>query len=179
MTLLTIDVETTGLNAWRDRIVQVALIQQNETKGSLSIVEWSSLVNPGVHIPSSATKIHGIDDERVKDAPTFAELADTIAGFFVADDGGFSDICGYNVSFDLGFLRAEYERVGLELLGHKRIYDPLIFFRKWERRNLSNAVRFYLNEEHEQAHDALGDARATLRVLMAQRDRYGVGLEEL
>jgi DNA polymerase III subunit epsilon len=114
----------------------------------------------------------------VKDAPTFESLADQIAEFFTLD-GEAVDVCGYNVSFDLGFLCQEYNRAGKTAPAYGRIYDPLLLFRKWERRNLSNAVRFYLNEEHEQAHDALADARAALRILMAQKERYGVALEEL
>jgi DNA polymerase-3 subunit epsilon len=102
----------------------------------------------------------------VADAPKFKDLAAKL-------HNGLSqcDICGYNVAFDLGFIREEMARLGLTLT-HGKVIDGFHIFRKFEPRGLGAAVKFYLGEEHVDAHDALADARATVRVIEAQLLRY-------
>jgi DNA polymerase III epsilon subunit family exonuclease len=207
MNLVGLDVETTGLYPSAHRIVQIALVTyevisplrhefvsdndercchgidaQNicylEKVEHLPIVKeieaWSSLVNPGILIPASATKVHSITDETVRDAPSFLDIADEV---FKRLDG--QNVCGYNVSFDLSFLYEEFKRLDRAHPGIARIYDSLLVFRRNEHRTLSKAVKFYLNEDHTGAHEAEADARASVRVLAAQSQRYGRTLEEL
>jgi DNA polymerase-3 subunit epsilon len=70
--IVAFDVETTGTSFERDRIVQVGLIKMYPG-GEMN--EWETLINPGIPIPSEATEVHGIDDEAVREAPTFRDKA--------------------------------------------------------------------------------------------------------
>jgi DNA polymerase-3 subunit epsilon len=178
-TLLSIDVETTGLVPWKDHIVQIAIITLYAND---DFHEWSSLVNPGVHIPSNVVKIHGIDDEIVRAAPSFMKISGPIISCFNdVDIYGYDsvDVCGYNVPFDLAFLRAEFDRISMPMPRYNSIYDPCAIFKRRERRDLCTAVKMYLGEEHVGAHGAVADARAALRVLRAQEQRYGLEWREL
>jgi len=159
--LISLDVETTGTNPKEDRIVQIGLVKLypdgHET-------EWETLVNPGIPVPEEVTKIHGITNEMLATAPTFKSLAPMLAQ-------GFSqgDFCGFNLRFDLDFLTAEFARAGVaNTLGTVKIVDAHKIFQMKEPRTLSAAVKKYLGVEHEGAHNALVDARMTLRVMMKQ-----------
>jgi DNA polymerase-3 subunit epsilon len=126
--------------------------------------EWETLVNP--EIPILNSKDHGITDEMVKDELPFERIGRMMYPAFKD-----CDICGFNVKFDLNFMMAEYQRIGLRW-NYGKVIDSLQIYKKKERRNLTAAVKFYLNENHEGAHNALIDARASLRVLRAQLIRY-------
>ncbi|MCE5256742.1 MAG: 3'-5' exonuclease, partial [Spirochaetaceae bacterium] len=78
---IALDVETTGLDAVHDRIVEIGLVRFGFDKDGalLQKEEWSSLVNPGMQIPDSATSIHGITDLEVSAAPIFSDLAAEMA----------------------------------------------------------------------------------------------------
>lgn len=99
-----LDVETTGLSPRSNRVTEVALIQ---LWGTRDIARWSSLVNPGCAIPSYISRLTGISDGLVADAPPFAELADAIAEIV-----GDSVLVAHNAPFDRGFLCAEFRRAG-------------------------------------------------------------------
>lgn len=164
--LAVFDLETTGTHIGRDRIVQVGVVRlmPDGTRN-----EWQSLINPGMPIPAEATAVHGITNADVADAPTLEELAPQILAQF---DG--CDLSGFNVlRFDLPFLSEELHRVGVAWdTSGLRVVDPLRIYHHFERRDLSAATRFYLGREHDGAHDALADVRATLDVLLAQVARY-------
>src|SRR5690554_6064265 len=87
-----LDVETTGLSPRSNRVTEVALIQ---LWGTRDIARWSSLVNPGCAIPSYISRLTGISDGLVADAPPFAELADAIAEIV-----GDSVLVAHNAPFD-------------------------------------------------------------------------------
>ena len=100
-----IDVETTGGKKEYERITEVAMVK---VIGEEIVEHWSSLVNPNKHIPKYITELTGIDNQMVRDAPEFVEIAEHIASFtkgciFVA----------HNVNFDMGFIRAEFARCGM------------------------------------------------------------------
>ena len=164
--LVVFDLEATGLNKRTDRIVAIALVRY-EPAGTAEQVCY--LLNPGIPIPEDATAIHGITDDDVRDAPSFADLAEIIERHF-AD----ADLAGYNIlGFDIQMLTEEFARVHRPFpLDGRRILDAQrIFFRK-EPRDLSAALRYYCGETHEDSHNALGDVLATIRVLGGQFDRY-------
>lgn len=160
------DLETTGVRVGRDRIVQIGIVRLM-LDGTRE--EWSALVNPGMPIPPEATAVHGISDLDVANAPFLEDLAAEITGQLAG-----CDLSGFNVlRFDIPFLAEELLRVGTEW-NHTsaRVIDVQRIFHKKEPRDLSAAVRFYLERSHDCAHDALGDVAATADVLLAQLARY-------
>lgn len=164
--LVCFDLETTGIDIARDRIVQIGLIRV-EPDGSQRSHE--TLVNPQVPIPPAATAIHGITDADVANEPTLAAMADEIVSFFAG-----ADTLGFNsIRFDVPLLREEMNRIGkpLDLTG-RRHFDALKVFHAMERRDLTAAFKFYCDKELVAAHSALADASATLEILDAQLARY-------
>ena len=167
--LVCIDLEATGVWPGRDRIVQIAVASIFPDG---RVTTWSSLVNPEQPIPPAATAIHGISDAMAASAPTFAQLAPTIAAHLSG-----CDLAGYNVErFDRRLLAAEFRRVGVDdpTVG-ARIVDAYTIFLRQEPRSLEAALRFYGVEEGQdtrRAHEAASDVEATVAVLVAQLKTY-------
>lgn len=161
------DLETTGTDPREDRIVEFAAVKLHPDGRRVTL---RTLVKPKEPIPPESSRIHGITDEDVRDAPTFGECAAEILAFI---DG--CDLAGFNAArFDVPLLRAELLRIGSTLsLEGVRVVDPQVIFFKKEPRDLSAAVRFYCGRELEGAHGALPDAIASLDVFLAQVERYG------
>ncbi|NLG35236.1 MAG: 3'-5' exonuclease [Lentisphaerae bacterium] len=164
--LVVFDLEATGLNKRTDRIVAIALVRY-EPVGTAERVSY--LLNPGIPIPEDATAIHGISDEDVRDAPTFADMAEIIERHFAG-----ADLAGYNIlGYDIQMLTEEFARVNRPFsLDGRRILDAQRIFFRNEPRDLSAALRYYCGESHDASHDALGDVLATIRVLGGQFQRY-------
>ena len=164
--LIFFDLETTGLNVSKDRIIVMSYIKvmPNGVEESKTI-----LINPEMHIPEESTAIHGIKDEDVKDAPRFKEVAKELARVFQG-----CDIAGFNSNrFDIPMLMEEFLRANVEIdLGKHRFVDVQTIFHKMEQRNLVAAYRFYCGKELENANSASADTLATYEVLKAQLDRY-------
>jgi DNA polymerase-3 subunit epsilon/ATP-dependent DNA helicase DinG len=95
--IVAIDIETTGLDSGRDAIIEIAAVKFN---GRRVEDEFSTLINPGRHIPDFITGLTGIDDAMVRQAPRVRDIADELAGFI-----GDGPVVGHNVRFDLGFLQ--------------------------------------------------------------------------
>lgn len=164
--LAIFDIEATGLNVSKDRIVEIAIVKINPDG---SEENFSSLVNPGMPIPQEVIDIHGITDEKVKDAPLFENLvADMIA--FIGD----ADLAGYNSNkFDIPMLAEELIRVGSDYdLSTKKFVDVQNIFHKMEQRTLAAAYQFYCHKDISNAHNALADTKATWEVLVSQLERY-------
>ncbi|HET9570119.1 MAG TPA: 3'-5' exonuclease [Bacteroidales bacterium] len=160
------DLETTGVNANTDRIVEIAYLKvypngNEETK--------TFRVNPGMPIPKEASDIHHITDEDVADAPTFKEI-----GKNIAKDIEGCDLAGFNSNrFDVPMLAEEFLRNDIDIdLSKRKLIDVQVIFHKMEQRTLSAAYKFYCNAELEGAHGAEADAKATYEVLKSQLDRY-------
>lgn len=160
------DLETTGIDITRDRIVEIAVIKvfPNGNKESKT---W--LVNPTIPIPPTVTAVHGITNEKVANEPTFAELAPHIHNM-IKD----SDLAGFNSDrFDIPLLAEEMLRAGIDFDMKNRVsVDVQTIFHKKEERTLGAAYRFYCNESLENAHSAEADTNATYEILKAQLDRY-------
>jgi DNA polymerase-3 subunit epsilon len=173
--MVVFDLETTGLDLVKDRIIQISYIKVypngNEERGN-------ELINPERPIPQMITELTGISDDDVKDKPTFKELAQTIADKFTG-----CDFAGFNSNhFDVPLLAEEFLRAGIDFDFSKcRLIDACNIFRKMERRNLAAAYKFYCGrkmEEDFEAHRADQDTEATYRVLMGQLDKYAPGANE-
>ncbi|MBQ6582015.1 MAG: 3'-5' exonuclease, partial [Alistipes sp.] len=160
------DLETTGVDTAKDRIVEVSMIKI--MPDGEEIVR-TRRINPQMHIPEQATAIHGITDEDVKDCPTFAQVAKSMAPFIDGCDFG-----GFNSNrFDLPMLVEEFLRAGVDVdFRRRRFVDVQNIFHKMEQRTLVAAYKFYCDKNLEEAHSAEADTRATYEVLMAQLDRY-------
>lgn len=160
------DLETTGIDVAKDRIVEIAILKvyPNGNKESRT---W--LVNPGMPIPEQSSKIHGITDEKVANEPTFKELASQVYNM-IKD----ADLAGFNSDrFDIPLLAEELLRAGVDFeMGNRVSVDVQTIFHKKEERTLSAAYRFYCNETLENAHSAAADTNATYEILKAQLDRY-------
>lgn len=160
------DLETTGVNVGADRIIEIAVLKV--MPDNMRQVKLKR-VNPEMPIPEGSSKIHGIYDEDVKDAPTFKEIAHEIANFMEG-----ADLAGYNSNkFDVPLLNEEFLRaeVPFDVRGRKLV-DVQNIFHKMEQRTLSAAYKFYCQKEIENAHSAEADITATLEVLEAQLERY-------
>lgn len=160
------DLETTGVDASKDRIVEVSMIKIMPDGEEIC---KTRKLNPGMHIPEEATAIHGITDEDVKDCPTFAQVAKSLAQFLQGCDFG-----GFNSNrFDLPLLVEEFMRAGVEVdFKRRRFIDVQNIFHKKEQRTLVAAYKFYCDKDLTDAHSAEADTRATYEVLQAQLDRY-------
>ena len=160
------DLETTGTDVSRDRIVEISILKvwPNGNRESKTY-----LVNPTIPIPPASTAIHGISDERVAQAPTFKELAKQIHAM-IKD----SDLAGYNSDrFDIPLLAEELLRAGVDFdLKNRVTVDVQTIFHKMEQRTLSAAYKFYCGKELVNAHSASADTNATYEILKAQLDRY-------
>jgi DNA polymerase III subunit epsilon len=160
------DLETTGTDISRDRIVEISVLKvyPNGNKESRT---W--LVNPERPIPPATTAFHGITDEKVANEPTFKELANTIHNM-IKD----SDLGGYNSDrFDIPLLAEELLRAGVDFDMKNRVsVDVQTIFHKKEERTLSAAYKFYCGKTLDNAHTAEADTNATYEILKSQLERY-------
>lgn len=160
------DLETTGTDISRDRIVEISILKvyPNGNKESRT---W--LVNPERPIPPATTVFHGITDEKVANEPTFKALANTIHNM-IKD----SDLGGYNSDrFDIPLLAEELLRAGVDFDMKNRVsVDVQTIFHKKEERTLSAAYKFYCGKNLDNAHTAEADTNATYEILKSQLERY-------
>lgn len=173
--LVVFDLETTGLDLVKDRVIQLSYIKVYPNGSE----ERENLyVNPERSIPAEVTALTGISDEQVASAKTFKELAAMLNERFKG-----CDFAGFNSNhFDIPMLAEEFLRAGIDFdFSRSRLIDAQTIFHKMERRNLSAAYKFYCGrkmEEDFEAHRADQDTEATYRVLMAELDRYAPGVQE-
>ena len=173
--LIIFDLETTGLDFIKDRIIQMSYIKVSPDGTE---VRKNLFVNPGRPIPQEVVELTGISDEDVKDAPTFKQLAATLEQEFTG-----CDFAGYNSNhFDVPMLAEEFLRAGIDFDFNKcRLIDAQTIFMKMERRNLAAAYKFYCGrkmEEDFEAHRADQDTEATYCVLKGELDHYAPGVQE-
>ena len=164
--LIFFDLETTGVNAAKDKIVEISYIKvyPNGKEESNTI-----RINPGRHIPEKATAVHHITDDDVKNCPSFKDVAKELSRVFEG-----CDIAGFNSNrFDLPLLVEEFLAAGVNIdMTKRKFIDVQTIFHKMEQRTLVAAYKFYCGKNLEDAHSADADTRATYEVLKAQLDRY-------
>ncbi len=164
--IVFLDLETTGVDPAKDRIVEVSLVKV-QPDGSEEVK--TRRINPGMPIPPESTQVHGITDDDVKDEPRFEQIAKSLAAYIEG-----CDLAGYNSNkFDIPVLAEEFLRAGVDVdLKKRKFVDVQTIFHKMEQRTLVAAYRFYCDRELEGAHSAEADTLATYEVLKAQLDRY-------
>ena len=164
--LIFFDLETTGVNAAKDKIVEISYIKvyPNGKEESNTI-----RINPGRHIPEEATAVHHITDDDVMNCPSFKDVAKELSRVFEG-----CDIAGFNSNrFDLPLLVEEFLAAGVNIdMTKRKFIDVQTIFHKMEQRTLVAAYKFYCGKNLEDAHSADADTRATYEVLKAQLDRY-------
>ena len=173
--IVIFDLETTGLDLVKDRIIQISYIKVypdgKEERGN-------ELVNPEKPIDPTISQLTGITNEDVKDKPTFKQLGQTLATKFAG-----CDFAGFNSNhFDIPLLAEEFLRAGVDFdFSKSRMIDACTIFKRMEKRNLAAAYKFYCGRKMEddfEAHRADQDTEATYRVLMGELDKYAPGANE-
>ncbi len=164
--IIFFDVETTGLDITKDRIVEISIVKVLPD-GSKEVK--TRRINPTIPIPKEASDVHGITDEDIKDEPTFKSVAKSLAKFIEG-----CDLAGYNSNrFDVPMLVEEFLRADVDVdLKKRRMIDVQTIFHKKEQRTLEAAYKFYCNATLENAHSAEADTLATYEILKGQLDRY-------
>ncbi len=159
-TFVVVDVETTGMNPWRDRITELAMIKVQD--GEVTD-EFSTLVNPQQFIPPYIAKFTGITNEMVFTAPKASEVMPKFLEFL-----GDGVLVGHNVNFDLRFLNATLGRTG-----HSTLFNKTLCTCRLARRLLPHLrsksldrVAEHLGIDFQQRHRALADARTTAHILL-------------
>ncbi len=160
------DLETTGVNILRDKIVEISYIK---VMPSGEEEEKTLRINPEMPIPAEATAVHHITDEDVAKCPRFKDVAKELARVFLG-----CDIAGFNSNrFDVPLLMQEFANAGVDIdMARHNFVDVQNIFHKMEQRTLVAAYKFYCGKDLEAAHSANADTRATYEVLKAQLDRY-------
>ena len=165
--LIVLDTETTGLQSSEHRIVEIGcleIIDRRETGKTLQYY-----LNPDRHIDKEATRIHGIDDNKVSDAPRFAEIVNELIDF-IKD----STLLIHNAEFDVNFLNAELKRLEgdwKKIEHYCKIIDSLSMARKkhpGQKNNLDALCRRYGIDNSERTfHGALLDAQLLAQIYLA------------
>jgi len=160
------DLETTGISAPHDRIVELTAIRIHPD-GRRDV--WSKRMNPGMPIPRSATEVHGITNEMVAGEPPFSYYASQLKQFF-----GDADLAGFGISrLDIPLLEAEFRRAGVEFSRRgRRIVDAQIIYHIREPRNLAAAYKKYCGSELADAHSSEADVEASLAVVEGMLQAY-------
>jgi DNA polymerase III subunit epsilon len=167
------DLETTGINVSKDRIVEIC-IAKALPDGSVEVK--TKRLNPGldeagnqIKIPLEASLVHGIYDADVADAPTFKNIAKSLAQQLEG-----CDLAGFNSNkFDIPLLVEEFLRADVDFeTTNRKAIDVQRIFHMMEPRNLGAALKFYCGKNLDNAHSAEADTIATLEILDAQIERY-------
>lgn len=160
------DLETTGTNVAKDRIVEISILKVYPN-GNKESKTW--LVNPEMPISPESEAIHGISNEKVANEPTFKQLSKEI--YKMIRD---SDLAGFNSDrFDIPLLVEEMLRAEIDFdMKNMVSVDVQTIFHKMEKRTLEAAYKFYCDKNLEDAHSAEADTMATYEVLLSQLERY-------
>ena len=165
------DLESTGVDIAKDRIVEISVLKVNPDGSKVS---KTMRINPTISIPIESSVIHGIYDEDVVTAPTFKQVAQDFFDLLEP-----CDFAGFNSNkFDIPMLLEEFIRAGINLNIHNRaLIDVYRIYTLFEKRNLESAYKFYCNKSILNAHSAEADVTATYEVLMSQLEKYAPELK--
>lgn len=166
--IIFFDLETTGTDVKKDRIIELYAAKYNLDG---SVTKYYSLFCPEIDIHPKATEAHGFTKERLASEPTFAEKAHEIYHFFKDCDLG-----GYNIlKFDVPLLMEELFRYKYPYNPLTvNIIDPFNILYKYEPRTLSHVYKNMCGKEMVNAHSAEADINATIEIFKKQIDVYGL-----
>lgn len=164
--LVVFDLETTGINTSKDRIVELYMIKVQPDGSRTDLYQR---YNPEIPIPPEITAIHGISDADVANEPVFKDKANELNQFLLN-----CDFAGFNSNkFDFPMLVEEFYRAGIDFEVSKRKFiDAQKIFHLMEPRNLSAAFKFYCSKDLDNAHSAKADTEATWEIIQSQLDKY-------
>jgi DNA polymerase III subunit alpha, Gram-positive type len=155
---VVVDIETTGLSKYIHKMTEIAAVK---VKNNRVVGEFQTLINPETHIPSFITRLTGINDEMVKDAPRVHEILPEFLDFL-----GDSTLVAHNATFDYGFIAYNVNKY-LD----KEVRNQKLCTRKLANRLLPDLPRKRLGDlcemfevQNDQAHRAMGDTKATVKV---------------
>ncbi|MFC1556231.1 PolC-type DNA polymerase III [candidate division KSB1 bacterium] len=157
---IVVDLETTGTKTYKDKITEIAAFK---VKGGIITGRFESLVNPGRYIPFNITKITGITNEMVQNAPVIEEIMPEFLDFL--GDGIF---VAHNAPFDSRFVNAALDEMGFDKLGNQVFCTVKMsrrLFPGYKRYNLDSITK-RLGIVISSRHRAAGDAEATAEVLI-------------
>jgi DNA polymerase-3 subunit epsilon len=159
--IVIFDLETTGTNVAKDRIVQIA-IEKRMVDGTVE--RKKALINPNMPIPKEASEVHGVTDDMIKDKPIFSNVAKSLYEY-IKD----CDLSGFNIlKFDLPLLVEEFLRAGVETSFEKVNYiDVFVLYSILYPRDLGTVYKFYTKKELDGAHDAMVDTTGTGEIMDA------------
>lgn len=152
-TFVCVDLETTGLQPKKDKIIEIGAIRVDE---GVITGEWESLVNPERELEERIAALTGIRDEQLAGAKTIAEVLPDLLDFL-----GERPLLGHSINFDFAFLKraAAAEKLAFERQGIDTLKIARKYLKELESRSLSALCRHY--KIPHKAHRALDDARAT------------------
>lgn len=164
--LVFYDLETTGLDVAKDRIVSIAI---TKIMPDTSVEKKYTLINPQMPIPKESSDIHGITDEMVMYSPTFKQVSKSMYDFMID-----CDLAGYNNNgYDNALLQEEFFRYGIEYpTKDTKSVDSCFIFKHFNKRDLSSALKHYCNEVMVDAHNSEADTNATVKIFMAQIENH-------
>ena len=157
--IIVFDCETTGTDRVRDQVIELCIQHGLEDDAPSRV--WR--IKPSVPIHPGAQAVHGITMSELEDCPAFGELAAELTAVFAEAE----IIVGYNITFDIDMIQAEYARIGLPLIDFstKKIVDAFRLWQQCEPRSLMHAHQRFVGAEFAAAHTASADVAATGRVL--------------
>lgn len=163
-TFIVCDVETTGLSAYDNRVTEVAFIK---VRNGEILGKYTTLVNPGQHIPREITNLTGITNEDVFNKQSFAEITDDILDFIGNPEEDHIVFTGHNVGFDYKFIQQSFFRAGLRFEMKSLCTCKLArrLLRRLKSKSLSNVAAHY-DIKIKKAHRAYDDALATTKILL-------------
>lgn len=166
--IIVFDVETTGTDRRRDQVIELCM--QLGLEADAESLTWR--MRPRVPISPGAQAVHGISMSDLADAPPFAAYADRVRTLF----GRAHVLIGYNMSFDIDMLQAEYERLRQPPLDlrNKKIVDAFRLWQQCEPRSLIHAHQRFVGDSFAEAHSATADVAATGRVLQGMLEAFGL-----
>lgn len=171
MNFVGIDLETTGLDLSRDRIVQFAAVCRGLESLCINI-------NPECVIPKEASEVHKLTNESLKDAPTLRDALPTIMGAVALSLQPQNVLVGYRIrQYDWPLLQAQLVELGH--IGPTPMMVDVYDLMCWEHRNLAkrrlvDMAAFYGVEFEREAHNALADINATMALLEAFRQKHEI-----
>ncbi len=155
---IVLDIETTGLSKYIHKITEIAAVKM---RGSKVVDEFQTLVNPEEHIPSFITRLTGIDDHMVKDAPCIEEVIPKFLEFMKN-----TTMVAHNATFDYGFLSYNIEKHAKKKFSNSRICTRRLANRllpDLPSKKLGHLCQ-HLKIKNEQAHRAMSDVKATVEL---------------